>query len=141
MSGIRTDVSRWPLVVVTFPDRRVSDDEFRAFIDDQRAFVSRREPHVVIADVRHAKVISAAQRRPVAAWLAEAEPVSREFTLAMAIVVDNPMMRGGIAAVFWLKEPPVPTKAVGSMQEALDHVLGVLHEKGIAAPDVSPNDF
>lgn len=135
-SRILTDLSRWPLAIVTFPDLVVTDEDVRSFVDEQRAMLHRKEPHVVITDARKARVISPAQRKMLVDWLTEAEPLNKRYTLAMSIVIDSAIVRGALTAVMWMKEPPVPIKTYGSLREAGDHVLGVLRARGIAMAGV-----
>ena len=56
----------------------------------------------------------------------------REFTVAVAIIADSPLLRGGLTAVLWLKSPPCPTKVVTTMAEALDFCLDALARAGVS---------
>ncbi len=132
-SLIRTDLSRWPLVLVTFPDAQASDDDVRQFIDDQRAMLHRKQLHGVVTDARHARVISPHQRRMMADWLTEAERLNRQYTVAMAVVSDSALVRGAMTAVTWMKEPPVPMKPFATLREGSEYVLEALRRRGVAA--------
>ena len=129
---IENDLSRWPLMVVRFPRDRVDDDELRAFIEGQRQALGRRQKFAAIADAAGAAAMQWTQRRMLADWLMESEPLAREFTVAIAIVADNPLLRGGLAAVLWLKSPPCPTKVVTTTAEALDFCLDALTRAGVS---------
>ena len=118
-----TDNSRWPLVVVTIPDQDVTDDEVKRFIEGQRAQLARREKHVVLTDARRAKVLSPLQRQLFGAWLKEAEIGTKRYTVALAIVIDNALVRGALTAVLWVVEPACPTKMVGTLAEGAQWLL------------------
>ena len=137
-SRIRTDLSRWPLALVTFPDAQVSDEDIRLFVEEQRAMLMRKELHGVVTDARHARVIGPHQRRVLADWLTEAEPLNRRYTVALAVISDNALVRGAMTAVTWMKEPPVPMKPFATLREGSQYVLESLRRRGASVDGVQP---
>lgn len=130
-SAIETDVSAFPIVVVRLPDRPVTDDDLRAFVADQRAMLGRRQRHAVIADASHARAISPVQRKILADWLEEAEPLNKKYTVCIAVVLDNALIRGAMTAVLWLKQPASPTKSFATLDEAAAWALEALRRANV----------
>lgn len=133
-SSIVTDVSRFPLVVVTLPSEQVSDGDIDRFVEDQRALLARRDRHYVVADASNSVAFSAAHRRRLADWLEESESLALERSIGMGIVIANPIIRGAVTAVFWLKRPPMPTKLHATVSEAVATGIGALEVHGINVP-------
>lgn len=120
MSGrIETDFSQAPLVSVTIPSQRVTDDEILRFIEGQRQLLARRTKCLVLVDARNGHVLPATQRKFFGDWLKESEAGTRRYIAGMAIVVDNALIRGALTAVLWLVEPACPTKIVATIDDAI----------------------
>jgi hypothetical protein len=114
-----TDFTHYPLVVVTIPSQRVDDAQVLAFIQGQRELLARRTPFLMLCDARRGQVLPATQRKLFGDWLKEAEQGTRQYTMGMAVVLDNAIIRGSLTAVLWFFEPPCPTKMVGSLEEGV----------------------
>ena len=133
MSGtFNTDLSHYPVVVVTIPRLRVPDADVLAFIDGQREMLGRRTPHVLMCDARAGHVMPATQRKMFGDWLKEAEPATRRYTAGMAIIVDNGLIRGALTAVLWVVEPACPTKAVATWAEGAEFLEECGRKVGLA---------
>lgn len=114
-----TDLTHFPLVTVTIPGQRVTDEEILRFIDGQREMIGRRTKHLLLCDARAGHVAPATQRKMFGDWLKEAEEGTRRYTAGMAVVVDNSLIRGALTAVLWVVEPACPTKIVATMDDAI----------------------
>lgn len=130
----KTDLSRYPLVVVTIPGQRVADEEVLAFIQGQRDMLARRSKHLILCDARNAHVMPATQRKLFGDWLSESAEASGRFSVGMAIVVDNALIRGALTAVLWVREPACPTKAVATLDDGIAFLVECGERAGI--PDV-----
>ena len=131
---IETDTSRWPLVVVTLPGERVTLDEVNRFVQDQRDMLTRGEPHALLCDGRNTLVFPPDQRKVMADWLQEAEPMNRAHTVCLAIVLSNPLVRGALTAVMWLREPACETRTFATISEAEQWCLSRLRVAGVPVP-------
>lgn len=116
-SQFHTDFTHYPLVVVTTPKQRTSDEEVLKFIEGQRGLLARRTKHLALCDARSGHAMPATQRKIFGDWLRESADASRRYTMGMAIVVDNALIRGALTAVLWVVEPTCPTKAVSTLED------------------------
>lgn len=128
---ITTDLSAWPLVLVTMPPEAPTDTDVLRCIDDQRAMLQRREKHALLCDARHAIPMPATQRRLWAEWLAESEPLSKRYTIAMAVVASSSLIRGALTAVTWLRKPSVELVVHATMADGAAACLHALRAAGV----------
>lgn len=131
MSGILQDMSHWPLVIVGSGNTASTDEEIQRFIQDQKAMLARGERFVELADMTHAQMMNASQRRTLADWLKEAEGPSKRLCVGVSVVITNPLLRGGMQAVFWLASLSVPMKTAANLEEAVGHCRQWLREANV----------
>lgn len=129
-ASILTDLQALPLITVTFTGEPVSDADLREFVAGQRELLSRGTRLFSVTDATHAKALPASQRKILADWLQESEEATKSLVMGMAIVVSNPLVRGALTAVFWLRKPAVPTRLFATLPEALEHAMACLREEG-----------
>jgi hypothetical protein len=129
-----TDTSQYPLVAVTIPSQRVTDEEILRFIAGQREMLGRRTKHLVLCDARNGSVLPATQRKLFGDWLKESQEATRRYTAGMAVVVDNALIRGALTAVLWVVEPACPTKIVATVDDAITFLTECGERAGL--PDV-----
>jgi hypothetical protein len=127
---ILNDVSRWPLVVVRVDDGPTTKEHVAAFVASQRAMLARREPFVEIADAMNASVISAVERRLLADWLKESEPLAAPLCVGIGVLVSSPIVRGALNAVLWLKSPVYPMHVCSSDDDAVSFLRGAVRTDG-----------
>jgi hypothetical protein len=111
------DDSQWPLLQIRY-GMRISGDEADAYHRTLRGYLMLREPFVVLADARAAEVPPPRERQRMADFIRETEALSRRCVAGMALVMRTPAGRGVLTAVLWLKTPPFPMRAFGTVQEA-----------------------
>jgi hypothetical protein len=131
MSAILTiDDSLWPVVVYRLRGV-MSDEQCQEVIDRSNAFLARPERYVSIADLRHAGIVPASQRRVLAEWLRDQQPVFRERLMAHATLLTSASTRLMVSAICYMKPLPMPHITVPHMEGALPFVLGKLREVGL----------
>ena len=138
MSGkIVTETDAWPLLLVQFSDETgaISDEMYQSFFDGQRALLTRGVHFATVADIHMSAPATPKQRHMLTQWLNETEPAMKKWAVALAIVVRSGIIRGGLRAVFWIKEPAVPTKVVASLAEGADYCFGQLEASGVSGLD------
>lgn len=129
--GITLDTSTWPLVVVTF-HREPTDDDIHAMFAAYEGCYARAEPfHVVNDGLRIATAPNAAQRRLIADKAREHGPMSRQWVVGSATVVENPVMRGVVTALNWLTAPAYAHTICATLPEAIQVAVRALGERGI----------
>jgi hypothetical protein len=136
---IVTDTDAWPLLVIHFSDEggTISDEMYQSFFDGQRALLQRGSHFATVADIHMGTPATAKQRRMLGEWLKETEPAMKVWSVALAIVVRSSVIRGGLRAVFWIKEPAVPTKIVASLSEGADYCFAELEASGVSGLDAA----
>jgi hypothetical protein len=140
MAGkIVTDTDAWPLLLVHFSDEAgpISDEMYQSFFDGQRDLLQRGVHFATVSDIHMSAPATPKQRRMLTEWLKETEPAMKKWAVALAIVVRSPVIRGGLRAVFWIKEPAVPTKVVASLADGADYCLGQLAAGGVSGLDAA----
>jgi hypothetical protein len=134
--GIRMETVDWPLVLMEFPEQRVSDAALHALLDHleavEREAVKAREKGFFITDLtRVREVAPASQRKYVGEWLKRTAPLQRAAGVGGANVAPSPILRGVITAVFWIKPPPTPSIFVATRNEAIFRGIEMLEAAGV----------
>ncbi len=135
---IEQDERYFPLVLVTMPSGSLTDDAVAEFIDGQRKLLARGKTLGMICDARQSPAMPAKQRSMWGEWLKESEPIASRLVASMGIVVSNPLVRGALTAVLWIRTPPYPVHVCASLAEAAERVGGDLRKHGI---DTDPRSF
>ncbi len=117
--GIIIDDDDWPMVVVTYTNFSEEDhlqhfDELREIFQEQR-----QGPFVVLADLRNAQPLNAAQRRSTAQFWEDIAPLISDRFVALVYLSDSVIIRGIIQAIAWIKKPPAPTRTMEDPELAL----------------------
>lgn len=121
---IVTDLSHWPVLLVTAPPR-ISDEEMARYIEEsRRRRMERREPHVMVLDVRRTERLPPTQRKMLTDNMSAAGDA--DPCLGMAMVFDSPLLKGVLTAIFWVRKPKYPTRVFTSLPEALAWARSVL---------------
>lgn len=86
-----------------------TDEEVDAFCKAHVAWTNRnRKPHGHVFDMRRATSLTATQRRRYAQHVQDMDPIDTVWNRGVAFIVDNPIVRGIIVAVFWVRPAPFP---------------------------------
>lgn len=138
MTGtIELDMTEWPLAKVVLPSEPVSTEELLRFVQTQRDMLAREELHGLICDARRTIVMPPNQRRIFGEWLVEAEEATAKYTVRLGIVFSNPLIRGAMTAVMWIKKPACETKVFATWGEARAWVEDGLRKQGLLLGHVS----
>lgn len=118
---IGLDVRQAPLMRIVLVGR--STDEDLDVYHDEVVRVMRRaaEAHrtlVFVIDGREAAPADAMRRRKIATWVAAHSALIKVSVRAMAIVLSNPLQRGVLKALMWLRPYPCPYRIFSSLDEA-----------------------
>ena len=130
---IRTDISRWPLVVVT-PPRVVTDAQMERYLTQfDQIQAARPEPHCLVLDLRICERISPTQRKMITDRMPDDGQVNPCQGLAM--VFSSRILRGLLTAIFWVRKPPYPTVVFNELEPAIDWALRRLADGEAAASE------
>lgn len=131
MTTIVHHTDHWPIVISQHYGTEHSETTLQEAFDAWVAFMNRGL-HVLILDLTHGNAgATAAQRRRMAAWIAQNERLLKSRQLAHVLVVNSAVVRGIITAVSWIRPPANPQHTAKNMNEAVDLAVLRLREAGI----------
>jgi hypothetical protein len=119
-NSFTVDSTLWPLVVVHLPRESVTDEEIERFVEAERVILNRRERYVAITDATKCFLFPPRQRRRMSSFLQETNEASRHLCAGLAVVMANPLLRGGMTAVFWMYQPSYSIKTFETVAGAAD---------------------
>ena len=119
MTTILCSDLRFPLVQVEFHGN-LRDEDFDAYL----AFLGRahdlRQTWGLLLDGTHVRGVSALQRKRMANFLHEHDALARRHCAGTAFVIDSPLVRGTLTAIFWFQKQPTPYVIVATREQALN---------------------
>ena len=118
--GLIFEESAWPLVYVRYPSNGLNDQGLEVFLERVMSYLRRRDRFARLIDCRGMTIAHTAnQRRRIAEWLAEPELQRLSpHAIAIAVLFRSALIRGALTAVNWIKPPPEPVKAFGSVADS-----------------------
>ena len=131
--GLIFDEGAWPLVYVRYPSNGLDDAGLEVFLERIISYLRRREKFACLIDCRGMTMAHTAnQRRRIADWLAEPE-LERlaPHASAIAVLFRSALIRGALTAVNWIRPPPAPVKAFGSVADAAPWLRERFEEESI----------
>jgi hypothetical protein len=131
-------VDRWPLVVLVLADG-ASKQEYMDVLDAMsRQVESLHMPFVTVTDMRRVHSMPPADtRKQIADWMQTHAKTTR--AVGAVVIVDNPIMRGALTALYWLFTPPTPQAAVKDWREAHAWALEQLRKNHVPVPPAVAN--
>lgn len=134
MPRIRTDASRWPLVVITFEQGFSNADLERCFEENARLF-QRGGHFATIRDLRDVREMPTPVQREMARnWQLRVRDEFPPMCLGVAIVSNSAFIRGLVTAISWAIPPPVPEETVSSFSRGVDWCIQRLEDRGVFIP-------
>lgn len=113
------DSSRAPIYIVSCPVS-TTDEELIAFCNARESWAERATyPVAWVVDLSAVRTMTARQRQLFAAHLERFERHDIAHNRGSALVVPNPLLRGVVTAVFWLKTPRFPNQPFANRLEAM----------------------
>ncbi|MFH1810690.1 MAG: hypothetical protein ABIJ09_18250 [Pseudomonadota bacterium] len=114
------DVSAAPLLRQHFP-REASDADLISFITATETYMAAHPaPFAWVSDVSHLVHATAYQRKLFAEFEKRTAAHDRVHCLGAAIVLNNPVTRAILSAVYWAAPPVYPYKIFARAEEAED---------------------
>ena len=115
------DISRRPIVVVTFHRTLTADDVVEHFREVTHTVRDLGRVGMVV-DLSQAPFFSAAMRRLGSSEMRRAYAAVGSQIVGAAHVVDSATIRGMLTAVYWLAPPPFPSTVVADTESAFEWV-------------------
>ena len=137
--GIRVTTDDWPIVVIEFPEERVSDAAlhamFRHLEELLREAEKAEEKIFTITDLtRMHHIAPASQRRYAGEWIQHTAMLARTASVGGAQVTPSGILRGLVTAVFWVKPPPTPSVSTATREEAIERGIELLLAANVRVP-------
>jgi hypothetical protein len=119
MVGARweVDLSEWPLAYLALDRRTGEEVDFPTFFSACEEILARRQRHVLVLDLTGNRA-DAARRRLVATWFDARRPDIQRWVGAISVIAREPLHRGVITAMIWLRPAPMPVECFGTDAEA-----------------------
>ena len=119
------DVSRHPLVVFRVPESATQPEVLQALYNAWFQWLTDNPaPFVVIVDLSQmTSVPNATVRRIIAEGENRTAALETSYNKGNAIVISNPLVRGGMTAVYWVSSPKFPWRFFGTAAEAEHWVM------------------
>lgn len=116
---------RLPIYEWAFP-ANPSDEELSSFIEARNRWAKQATyPVAWLVDLSNMTSASAVQRRRFAEHVKSFEPFDIKYTVGVAAIVPNPLMRGLVTAVYWITPPKFPNRVFARMDDG----VAWLHEQ------------
>jgi hypothetical protein len=132
--GIRTDASRWPLVVITFEQGFTNEDLARC-CEESALLYRRGELFSTLRDLRDLRTMpSPIQRDMARRWQERVRDELPPLCVGSATVSDSAFIRGLVTAVNWATAPPIPEETVPTVSQGVDWCIGRLEARGVQIP-------
>ena len=123
------DESSFPIIRIGFTGAKSTNENFQAYLDQNKACYRNGGPLVLIFDASKASIPSIAHQKMQANWLKENEELMKAHCFGTAYVISKPVIRGILSMIFSFQKQPVPYQIVKTETEALDWVEGILAGK------------
>lgn len=112
------DFSRWPVIVITYPNIASAAAVERMFHEVDERIRTHAEPVVVIGDLTPLRV-STANAKVRRAFAERVAAQGRMHLAGEAAVLRNPVSRGFVTAYYWLAPAEHPTGVFRTVEEAV----------------------
>lgn len=114
-------------------------ESLRAVLDRQTELFASADAndgksYFVVIDARSLARPGPEVRKMQADWMKQHREYFARTCLGMAFVVRSRLVRGGLTAIFWVVDSPVPYTVHATLQDALDHAAQVCEEAGLDVP-------
>jgi hypothetical protein len=136
VSMIEVDDRHWPVTIFRFTGRTTLD-ELDAYLGLMEGLLARGERDGYSAGIviqKKMRMWESALVRRQAQWMKANAERLRKNSLGVALVLDNPLMRGLLRAILWVQPMPQPHTVVGTVGEALSWVEKRLAAVNLKAP-------
>ena len=119
MDKIVVDDSRFPLLRVTFPARRLTDEELAEYLAASAASIKTRvRKFAIVVDVGERPALTPLQRRMQADFMVQVAPVMNKLCVGQAYVMTSMATRGVLTALFWMAPPAFPWRICARREDA-----------------------
>ena len=116
MAQITFDKTRWPLVVVRYPDA-FDEGDWDQLMQKIIAMVTSGQDYAMVNDARTGPPPTAAMRKQIADMYKTYRAEVEQHWRGTALIGTSPLIVGVMTALNWLTPPPHPVKVFRDYQE------------------------
>lgn len=119
------DESGFPVIRIRFTGSKSTDENFQAYLDQNRACYRFGRKLAVIFDASQASVPSLSHQKMQADWLKSNQELMQHYCVGTAYIIPNGAIRAILKMIFSLQKQPVPYLVVKTEAEAEEWVSGL----------------
>ncbi|MGY6562046.1 MAG: STAS/SEC14 domain-containing protein [Luteibaculaceae bacterium] len=112
------------IFLVRFTGAKATEENFTYYLEENLALYNSKETLSIIFDASNAALPGFSLQRMQANWLKNNEDLMKSYCKGTAYVIQNPITRGILQAIFALQGQPIPYTVVKEMGTALDWCRG-----------------
>jgi hypothetical protein len=132
--GIRTDASRWPLVIITFA-QGFKNEELAECFEENAILYERGELFATVRDMRNVMAMPTPVQRDMARrWQERVRDELPALCVGVSTVSNSVFIRGLVTAVSWATAPPIPEETVPTFSGGVDWCIQRLEARGAQIP-------
>jgi hypothetical protein len=132
------DKSRFPLVTHTMCEGYGREDLEHMFREYDRLLAGEQRYALVIHFPLSVQMLMAADRKLIADWWIPQRQRVAAMNIMYAIVLESPLLRGGLTALLWVIQPGNPHKVAATVEEGTSLAVEALVQAGVSlAPGLS----
>lgn len=124
-SYAHVDESGFPVIRIRFTGSKSTDENFQAYLDQNRACYRFGRKLAVIFDASQASVPSLSHQKMQADWLKSNQELMQHYCVGTAYIIPNGAIRAILKMIFSLQKQPVPYLVVKTEAEAEEWVSGL----------------
>jgi hypothetical protein len=132
------DILDWDPVRFSVQIADVTDEGLKAYFDEVEARLrldhAEGRRFALVFDPRHGRPPTLEQRLIQARFIERTAPLVAEVNLGTALCTPSAVLRGMMAALFWVARSPSPQISLPSMRAALDWAIEKVVAAGLEVP-------
>lgn len=129
---VTIDDRRFPLVEIRF-EAPLDDGDIDTFCRRMRS-LAEGPRYASVFDTRGVFGLNSAQRKVIAELQVELQLASARVVVVACLAFSNPLARGVVTAINWVKPPSFPQRYFDSVPEARTHAIAALLAEGLEVP-------
>ena len=112
------DESAFPLITIQFTGAKSTDENFIAYLQENKNCYRHKEKLGIIFDATNASLPSLKHQQMQAAWLKENKGLIEAYCLGTAYVIPSAAVRSILRVIFSIQKQPVPYQIFEHVSEA-----------------------
>ena len=125
------DESGFPVIRIRFTGSKSTDENFQAYLDQNRDCYRFGRKLAIIFDASQASVPAFSHQKMQADWLKNNQELMQNYCAGTAYIIPSRLIRSILKLIFSLQKQPVPYLVVKTEAEAAEWVRGL----GLAEAD------